>query len=269
MARVEVTGDRAATTQRSGSSGFGAAAFAALFLVSVVLALHKDWLDGPVVGGLNQFAANWHFASKLAVGLSYPSVEGIIVVSLVWGCWFSATDPHARARLASGLVAAVLASGVAYLLHRMFPAMPKPLFDPALGLRPLAVLGNIDASNAGALAKSGSFPSERATLFAGLAIAVFTVRPRFGGVALAGTMLVEFSRIWLGLHYPSDIIGSFCLAGTVVCLGQMHWGIRASRLLVNWEMVSPPIFYMCASFASYQLVSGFQDLRELASEIFS
>ena len=269
MARVAVTGGRIAQIGQSSRNGLGAIAFIVLFLGAVALACNRDWLDNPVAIGLNQLAVAWHFASRLAAGLSFPSVEGIIVVSLIWGCWFSAADPKARARLVSGLIAAVLAGGVAYLVHRVFPAGPKPILDPALGLHPPGVMGNVDALNPVALANSGSFPSERATLFAGLAIAVFVVRPRLGRLAIAGTMLVEASRIWLGLHYPSDIIGSFCLAGAMICLGQMRWGALAGRSLINWETASPPSFYMCASFASYEMISGFQDLRELASGIFS
>lgn len=245
----------------------GTIGFLLLFLGTVILAHHQDWLDRPAAIAVNNLAVNWPFAGWLAAGLAYPSVEGVIALSLVWGCWFSVNAPQSRARLVSGVFAGVLAGVLAYLVQHALPPMPKPLFDPLLRLHPPAVLGDFDASTANPFAASPTFPSERATMFAGLAIAVLLIRRRLGLLALGCTMLVESSRIFLGLHYPSDIMGSYFLAGTIACLGQMRAGVRIGRLLVEWEEASPATFYMCAYFASYEMTSGFADFRELIAQI--
>jgi len=149
-------------------------------------------------------------------------------------------------------------------LQRTLPTSPQPIFDPLLQLHVPAVLGDIDTLRTTSSPNSHTFPSERATMFAGLAIAVFLIRPKLGLLALGCTMLADVSRIYLGLHYPADIIGSYSLAAAIVWLAQMQWSSELGLRFVRWESISPSTFYMCAFFAYYQVTTAFQDLRDLA-----
>ncbi|MGH8335371.1 MAG: phosphatase PAP2 family protein, partial [Gammaproteobacteria bacterium] len=213
---------------------------------------------------INSLTTNWQFANKFAFALAWPTVQGVIVVSLIWYCWFSAITADSRARLVSGICAAVLAGLLAHFLTDALPTSPRPIVDASLGLHPPDVLGDIDDLRAIFLPGSHRFPSERATMFAGLAIAILLVRRRVGLLALAFTTLAEGSRIYLGLHYPADIIGSFALAATLAWLAQMRWGSRLGLQFIGWQATSAATFYACAFFASYQLTTAFQDLRDLA-----
>jgi undecaprenyl-diphosphatase len=199
--------------------------------------------------------------------MSYPTLESAIVVSCVWYCWFSGIEEGLRARIVSGAFAAVFAALVSHFVQRMLPTSPKPIFDPALQLQVPAILGDIDILRATSFPDTHTFPSDRATLVAGLAIAVLLVRPRIGLAAFGCTMTAEISRIYLGLHYPTDIIGSFFLAACLVWLAQIPRGRALGSWLVNWERSSAASFYMCAFYLSYQVANGFQDLRELTAQL--
>lgn len=245
-----------------------AAAFSLLFLGTMVVALYPDWFNRPVAKAMNSLTIDHQFANVVAFGIAYPTLQGVTVVALVWCCWFSGLTPDLRARLMSGAVAAILSGIIARLVQRGLPTSPKPIFDPFLHVDVPAVLGNIDVLKATSFPSSHTFPSERGTMFAGLAIAVFLVRPTIGLIALACTTTAEVSRVYLGLHYPTDIIGSFSLAAATVWLAQMRWGSKPGFGLVRWEAASPATFYMCAYLASYATSTAFQDLRDLASQIF-
>jgi membrane-associated phospholipid phosphatase len=238
-----------------------AAAFSLLFLATTILALYPDWLNRPVAKAINSLTIDRQFANALAFSVAYPSLQGLAVVSLVWCCWFSGIKAESRARMVSGTFAAILAGLIAYLLHRTLPTSPQPIFDPLLQLHVPAILGDIDTSSP----NSHTFPSERASMFAGLAIAVFLIRPKLGLIALGCTMLADVSRIYLGLHYPTDIVGSYSLAAAIVWLAQMQWSSELGLRFVRWERISPSTFYMCAFFAYYQVTTAFQDLRDLAA----
>jgi membrane-associated phospholipid phosphatase len=231
--------------------------------MAALLALYPDWFDRPLAKAINSLTKDRQFANTIAFGLTYPALQGVIVVSLVWCCWFSGIKAEQRARLLSGALAAVFAGLIASILKRTLPTSPKPIFDPVLGLDLPSVLGDIDTLRETSYPNSHSFPSERATMFAGLAIAIFLVRPKLGLLALGCTMAAEISRIYLGLHYPADIIGSFCLAAAIVWFAQMRWGLELGLRFVNWESTSAATFYMCAFFACYQMTTAFQDLRDL------
>jgi len=101
-------------------------------------------------------------------------------------------------------------------------------------------------------------------MFAGLAIAVFLIRPKLGLLALGCTTLVDVSRVYLGLHYPTDIVGSYSLAAAMVWLAQMQWSVGLGLRFARWESISPSTFYMCSFFACYLVANAFQDLRDLA-----
>jgi len=245
-----------------------AVAFSLLFLGTIVVALYPDWFNRPVAKAINNITIDHQLANILAFGIAYQTVQGVTVVALVWCCWFSGLTSDLKARLMSGAVAAILSGIIARLVQRGLPTSPKPIFDPILHVHVPAVLGDIDLLKATSFPSSHTFPSERATMFAGLAIAVLLVRPTIGLIALACTTAAEFSRIYLGLHYPTDILGSFSLAAATVSLAQMQWGSRLGLGLVRWEMASPSTFYMCAYLASYETSTAFQDLRDLAGQIF-
>jgi membrane-associated phospholipid phosphatase len=241
--------------------------FSLLFLVAAMLALNPDWFDRPIVKGLNSFTADWQFANVLAFVLSYPTLESAIVVSWVWCCWFSGIEADLRARMVSGALAAVFAALISHFVQWMLPTSPKPIFDAALQLHLPGILGDIESLRTNSFPDAHTFPSDRATMFAGLAIAILLVQPKIGLLALGCTVAAEISRIYLGLHYPTDIVGSFSLAAALVWLAQMPWGPALGPWFVSWERSSAATFYMCAFYLSYQVTNRFQDLRELAAHL--
>ncbi len=63
------------------------------------------------------------------------------------------------------------------------------------------------------ISESGaSFPSGHAALLFAIALAVFTVNKKWGWWFLGLSFLNGVARIFVGVHYPSDIIGGFLVA---------------------------------------------------------
>ncbi len=80
-------------------------------------------------------------------------------------------------------------------------------------------------------AGSLSFPSNHAANAAAFAVFWFLWKgPRFGVLALACMTVVGFSRVYLGNHYPSDVLGGFLL-GTVVAV--LSFSLHRKFLLNN------------------------------------
>jgi len=72
-------------------------------------------------------------------------------------------------------------------------------------------------------AAEASFPSDHATLMFGLAIPLLlcTQTRRWGAVVLAVGFGVAWSRIYLGVHYPLDMIGAFGVGAAATLLVRM------------------------------------------------
>jgi undecaprenyl-diphosphatase len=228
---------------------------------AIILTLNPEWFNRPVARLLAVVSRDHQLLTELAKILTEnATLHGVIIVALLWYCWFK-DGAAARAMIAVGVSGAILAGIIGRFLQRHFPTYPRPIYDPALQ-HPGEAVGAIIRSAA------NTFPSERATLFAGLAIVIFLVRPRLGLLAMAYTLLVDAARIYQGLHYPADLLGSVAIAALVVWLSQVPWGMTLGRALLLWESRAPAVFYTAAFFISYQMATAFADLRAIISSFY-
>ncbi|WNI20925.1 phosphatase PAP2 family protein [Streptomyces sp. ITFR-16] len=60
-----------------------------------------------------------------------------------------------------------------------------------------------------------SFPSNHATLAAASAVALWFVSARLGRIAAVGALAMAASRVWVGAHYPHDIIAGLAVGAGV------------------------------------------------------
>lgn len=61
-----------------------------------------------------------------------------------------------------------------------------------------------------------SFPSGHAAVLFAFGFAVYSYRKVYANIIILGAALVGAARVAAGLHWPSDILGGFVLAGLVV-----------------------------------------------------
>lgn len=91
------------------------------------------------------------------------------------------------------------------------------------------ILKNFFARNRppGALLFDYSFPSGHATFAWALAVVLASKEPRAKWLFYALAFFISLSRVYLGVHYPYDII-----AGTLVGLGIGYFSLWVERILV-------------------------------------
>lgn len=65
-----------------------------------------------------------------------------------------------------------------------------------------------------------SFPSNHATIAAAAAVALFFVSRRLGAVAAVAALAMALSRVWVGVHYPHDVVAGVAV-GALLALGAM------------------------------------------------
>lgn len=161
------------------------------------------------INGLARSAPDWFDRGMEFVG-EYGIMIGLVLVAL-W-CWWSVRRRGAAedsVAAVAGLLWAPLAAGVALLINipiREFVGRDRPFVDHT-GLDVL-VAGKTDFS----------FVSDHSTMAMALGAGIFVAHRRFGLAAIGLALVAGFSRVYLGVHYPTDVIGGFALGTAVVLL---------------------------------------------------
>ncbi|MET9176385.1 phosphatase PAP2 family protein [Streptomyces misionensis] len=159
------------------------------------------------INGLAKDAPHWFDRAVEFVG-EYGLLLAMVLL-VVW-CWWSVRRRGGEdvASSMAALVWAPLAAGIAVLVNipiRGFVERPRPFVDHQ-GLDVL-VAGKTDFS----------FVSDHATLTMALGVGLFVANRKFGIVGIGLALLEGFCRVFMGVHYPTDVIGGFAL-GTAVAL---------------------------------------------------
>ena len=73
-------------------------------------------------------------------------------------------------------------------------------------------------------APTGSFPSNHMSIFSGIAFAYyFSPQRDLGRILIWTAWLVAWSRVYVGVHFPIDMLGAFLMAITVNLAGLPLW----------------------------------------------
>jgi len=227
-----------------------------VFLYALAMALIPEAFDRPATRLINGFAnRSWLFDYFTDASNKYFTFSGVIMMALIWYCWFEKRDPERRLRILVGTLASIGAGAISRIVQHELPTHPRPYYDTALHFQ-------LPLNHEQVFNNWNSFPSDHATVFAGLALVLYIARPSFVIYAILWIIVVEFSRAFIGAHYPSDLIAGAGVAAIAVWASQMSWPMSVGEKVMRWERASPGRFYLSAFFFSYQIATLFNDIRQ-------
>jgi undecaprenyl-diphosphatase len=187
-------------------------------------------LDARLFHAVNGLAGHVHWFDRAMS--AFAALSPYLVVGALVVLWFLGHGEQ-RVRNRQGVFHALLAVALAVALGSAIAAAwvrPRPfLVHPAHVL----VARSFD----------GSFPSIHATAAFAVATAVVFYNRRAGAVLLVLAALIAFSRVYIGLHYPGDVLagallGSGCAAALLAARPLIG---RATRLAMTaWSWTGLP-----------------------------
>lgn len=221
--------------------------------------------DSGVVLWLNHFAGKWGTADAFVkVASDNDLVQAVVPVTILWFLWFRRGGAAAVRRTREGVIATLLGSCVAVLLARalawLLPFRTRPFATPGLDYH--LVHSQWDKGLHG----WSSFPSDHAVLFFALATGIALISRPLGIAMLIYAALVDaLPRIYLGIHYPSDIIAGALLG---ILLARVAATERVRRPLaervLKWMDASPGLAYAAMFLCSFEVATMFDSALQMA-----
>lgn len=221
--------------------------------------------DAGIVSYLNHFARrSWAVDTLFVLSSSYLlRVAGI--VPLYWWAWFRQGEGKTEKRdiLVFGMIASLVALLVSRVLSHVLPFRPRPMHNPELHFQtPYGQSSDI-------LLTWSSFPSDHAAVYFALAVCLYFVSRRLGIFAMCWALFVtSLPRIYLGIHYPTDIIAG-AMIGIGIAFLAKNSTVRtvATRPVLRWYERHPGPYYALMFLFTLQLATAFESVLLLKSFI--
>ena len=143
----------------------------------------------------------------------------LLAVTLLVGWWLGRRDNSTRK------IAAAIWSAIAALVAL---ALVQPIASAADEQRPF--VGESWHPLIKHAADAG-FPSDHATGAGAIAVGLFFVAWELGLVTLLIALLIAFSRVYVGVHFPQDVAAGLALGAVVALIGMLLIAPLLTRLL--------------------------------------
>jgi undecaprenyl-diphosphatase len=223
-------------------------------------------IDLAVTAFFNQFVQrSWTFDAIMVYLASSNLAKGYLILPLFWWAWFREDGNETRhAMLLTLLMSCIVAVAISQIAQYK-PIRVRPLFTPELHLKHAEGLQEWHYSSWSA------FPSDHATFFFSLAVGLFFISRKLGWLALAhAVLIISFPRVYLGLHYLTDIVAGALLGGSItyaLCTSE-RIRTRLGSWTTTWERTRPAALYACLFVVTTQMTYLFYDAHELAQFLY-
>lgn len=223
-------------------------------------------LDESVISFFNQFAHCYMLIDHTIYLIANNKLfKGGVMVGVIWLIWFSKNRNQVNIR--KHIVITILVSMVAIVVGKtlalMLPFRYRPIHDPDLEFQlPYGILETAESNNGILLS---SMPSDHAVLYFALSTGILFMFKRVGVLALLYTIFfIAIPRIYLGLHYPSDILVGAILGITISLIGNLFFiNNRMINVIMDLSEKKPGVFYAFFFLISYQIADLFTDSYQL------
>lgn len=184
-------------------------------------------MDWRVYKAIYDVSLHHHWVGSLFHGIEQASIPFMVVATAA--LWFLSRpggDRHWKLAAANGFAAAAVAFVVNVVIHSAWDR-PRPYETHAI-------------SHPWSSSTDASFPSDHASVSLAIAFAVLAIDATAGAVLLLAAVVIAVGRVFIGAHYPGDVLASVGVAIVAAIAVRLARPLvdRVARLV---ERVSDPL----------------------------
>jgi membrane-associated phospholipid phosphatase len=163
-------------------------------------------LDDRIFHAVNDFARSTPWLHPIVLG--YATYGTVLFVLLMLAGWWAARRESDLSRMAAALWAPL---GVLAALW-----INQPIADAVNEVRPCNALHDIVVLHCNT---DAGFPSDHAVMAGAATVGLWLVSRRLGLLSLLAGLVMGFARVYVGAHYPQDVLAGYVLGGLVSFAG--------------------------------------------------
>ncbi|MGH2972772.1 MAG: phosphatase PAP2 family protein [Gaiellaceae bacterium] len=156
-------------------------------------------MDWRIYKAIYDVSLHHHWVGSLFHGIEQASIPFMVVATAA--LWFFARpggDRRWKIAAGTGFAAAALAYVVNFVIHSVWDRS-RPYEAHVI-------------SHPWSSATDASFPSDHASVSLAIAFAVLAIDATAGVVLLVAAVLIAVGRVFIGAHYPGDVLASLAVA---------------------------------------------------------
>lgn len=172
--------------------------------------------DTRIFYDINDFARDTPWLQPIVAGYANDGVA-LFAIFLIAGWWIARRTNDLSAMTAAlwapvGVLAAV--------------AVNQPIADSINATRPCNALPHIVVLHCNT---DGGFPSDHAMMAGAVTAGVWLVNRRLGVVAAIAAIAMALARVYVGAHYPQDVVAGLALGAALSVAGYL-----LARPVLSW-----------------------------------
>ncbi|MDP6142245.1 MAG: phosphatase PAP2 family protein [Dehalococcoidales bacterium] len=178
---------------------------------------------------INGFAGKLPLLDEFLKGIANDYFFIVSSCLVLLALWFGTREIHQREKNQKAIIGASLSLGIAtgiVGIFNFFYFHPRPFIELPTNL---LFYQPIDSPLLPNFPTDSSFPSHSTAIVFAIAIAILLADKKAGIILLFLASILGFSRIYVGIHYPSDI-----LAGAAIGAATAFLIFRLIRILEPW-----------------------------------
>ena len=181
-------------------------------------------IDEKVFFWINGLAGRVAWIDDVIRVLSCDVFITVMFIIVLLAIWFAGRDREARERNQRGVLCALASMGIANLLVFILDAMLQDRVRPCDKFPAQVHLLFYHPTDP-------SFPSNAAAAAFAVAMGMWVYNRKLGYILLIPAVIISFGRVYIGVHYPLDILGGFAVA--IVATGIVFAAMKLGRPIID------------------------------------